>query len=200
MFLAQFAWFSRSAQRRRRPPRTPSPLALMLILGPLAAGVIQMAISRTREYDADEDGARLTDDPLALACALRKLELGTRQLPLPPERELVRRQRADDRQPVPRRGLSQLFSHPPADGRPHRPARGHGRVPAVSAARSSSGRRPPQNRRPGTGGRLPARPAGRSAQARPQQRAGQPRPLLRGEARARSPVSPSSRSASPSPA
>ncbi len=50
---------------------------------------IQMAISRTREYDADEDGARLTGDPIALASALRKLELGTRQLPLPPERELV---------------------------------------------------------------------------------------------------------------
>ena len=53
----------------------------------------------------------------------------------------------------------------------------------MSAARSSSGRRPTANRRPGTGGRSSARPAGRSAPARPQQRAGQPRPLLRGEAR-----------------
>src|SRR4051794_18091006 len=47
----------------------PNPFAMMLIAlaAPLAAAVIQMAISRTREYDADEDGATLTGDPLALA-------------------------------------------------------------------------------------------------------------------------------------
>jgi hypothetical protein len=53
----------------------------------------------------------------------------------------------------------------------------------VSAARSSSGRRPPQNRRPGTGGRPSGRPAGRSTQSRPQQRSSQPPPLLPREAR-----------------
>jgi heat shock protein HtpX len=111
-FLAQFAMFFGGGDDEERP--NPFAAIALMLLGPLAAGVVQMAISRTREYDADEDGARLTNDPLALASALRKLELGTRQLPLPPERDIVNASALMIANPFRGGGLSQMFStHPP---------------------------------------------------------------------------------------
>mgnify|MGYP001680850009 CR=1 FL=1 len=57
-------------------------LLLLAILAPLAASLTQFAISRTREYDADHDGAVLANDPLALASALHKLETGVARAPM----------------------------------------------------------------------------------------------------------------------
>jgi heat shock protein HtpX len=57
-------------------------LLFMMIVAPLAAGLIQAAVSRTREYGADDGGAKITHDPLALAGALRKLEMGSQDIPL----------------------------------------------------------------------------------------------------------------------
>src|SRR5258707_1103790 len=57
-------------------------LLVVAILAPLAATLIQLAISRTREYQADASGARLAHNPLLLANALRKLEHANEQLPL----------------------------------------------------------------------------------------------------------------------
>ncbi len=110
-FLAQFGLFFGGGDEER-----PNPIAAigLMLLGPLAAGVVQMAISRTREYDADEDGASLTGDPLALASALAKLEGGTRQYPLPQTRELVNASHLMIANPFRGQGLARLFAtHPP---------------------------------------------------------------------------------------
>jgi heat shock protein HtpX len=111
-FIAQFALFFGGGDDEDRP--NPIAAIALMLLGPLAAGVIQMAISRTREYDADEDGATLTGDPLALASALRKLEYGTRERPLPPERDIVNASALMIANPFRGDGLSRMFStHPP---------------------------------------------------------------------------------------
>ncbi len=57
-------------------------LILMAVLAPLAATIIQMAISRTREFAADETGAKLAGDPLGLASALKKLGMASERIPL----------------------------------------------------------------------------------------------------------------------
>jgi heat shock protein HtpX len=93
-----------------------NPIAMlaMALLAPLAATLIQLAITRTREYDADEDGATLTGDPLALASALRKLEQGTAAAPLAPTRNIVNASHMMIANPFRAQDVSRMFqTHPP---------------------------------------------------------------------------------------
>jgi len=78
--LANFAMFMGRGNNRNNPL---GPLGgiLVMILAPIAAMLVQMAISRTREYGADEGGAAISGDPAALASALAKIEHGARHVP-----------------------------------------------------------------------------------------------------------------------
>ncbi|MFW2512909.1 zinc metalloprotease HtpX [Demequina sp. SO4-13] len=116
--VAQMMFFFGGGGNSRDNPLGPLGLLAMLVLAPIAAALIRMAISRTREYDADEDGAALTGDPLALASALRKLEQGTKARPLPQEGPLENVSHMMIANPFSGAGMAKLFStHPPMDER-----------------------------------------------------------------------------------
>ncbi|MGH2635020.1 MAG: zinc metalloprotease HtpX [Actinomycetota bacterium] len=117
-FLARFAfWFGGDDDN----PLGLLGVLLAWILAPIAAAIIQMAVSRSREYQADESGALLSRDPDALASALRKLEATAKQVPVPAsvspaEAHLFIVNPFRGRQAA--RSLANLFStHPPTEAR-----------------------------------------------------------------------------------
>jgi heat shock protein HtpX len=85
MMLVQWAQFAAIfGGGGRNDERGGNPLALIatIILAPLAAGLIQAAISRSREFEADRGGAEIAGTPMGLANALRKLDVAARQIPM----------------------------------------------------------------------------------------------------------------------
>ncbi len=122
-YLAQMAqWamiFGGSRDRDEEGGSNIFGLIIMMIVAPIAAMLIQMAVSRSREYGADEGGAKVTGDPLALASALKKLHMGAQSIPLEASNATANATaHMFIVNPLTGRGLASLFStHPPMEER-----------------------------------------------------------------------------------
>lgn len=126
-FLVRMAFWTGMGRSRNNNPATMVIMLLSFILAPLAAMVIQSAISRSREYEADRTGAELTGSPLALARALEKLEEGTSRVPMEVNEATAQLFIADPLKAFGRRGrggmgsMGRMFStHPPIPDRVQR--------------------------------------------------------------------------------
>ena len=118
--LANFAMFFGGRGGDGRPH---NPLAgiLVAILAPLAASLIQMAISRAREFEADRGGAEISGDPQALASALQKIHQAAQGIPLAPAEQHPETAQMMIVTPLSAGGLRGLFStHPPMEERVQR--------------------------------------------------------------------------------
>lgn len=118
--LANFAMFFGGRDSEGRPTNPIAGLAVM-ILAPLAASLIQMAISRAREFEADRQGAEICGDPQALASALQKIHHAARGIPLAAAERHPETAQMLILNPLSAHGLRGLFStHPSTEERVER--------------------------------------------------------------------------------
>jgi len=115
--MAQWAWmFGGRSRDDREGGGNPLGVLAAMILAPIAAMLIQLAVSRSREYQADAGGAKISGDPLSLASALRKLEAVSSRRPMEAPRPATAHLFIVN--PLRGRGLTSLFStHPPMEER-----------------------------------------------------------------------------------
>jgi heat shock protein HtpX len=115
MFIARFAMFFGGGDDRDRRGSNPIVMLLTIILAPLAAMLIQMAISRQREFAADAGGADIAGTPTGLATALQRIDSASKQIPLHANPSTAHMFIA---KPFTGEGMMNLFSsHPPMAAR-----------------------------------------------------------------------------------
>ena len=115
--ISSMAWMAMWFGGGSRDGERGNPLAALvaMIVAPLAASLIQMAISRSREFQADLDGARTVQDPEALASALAKLQMGAQRIPMDVNQSTAHLYIVN---PFSGRQVAGLFStHPPTEER-----------------------------------------------------------------------------------
>ncbi|MCA6217293.1 zinc metalloprotease HtpX [Ideonella sp. B7] len=118
--LANFAMIFGGRDEEGRPVN-PIVSILVMILAPIAASLIQMAISRAREFEADRGGAEISGDPVALASALQKIQRYAQGIPLETAEAHPETAQMMIMNPLSGRGLSGLFStHPSTEERVER--------------------------------------------------------------------------------
>jgi heat shock protein HtpX len=115
MMISRFAMFWGGGRDNEREGGNPVALLLTVILAPVAAMLIQSAISRSREYDADAGGASIAGTPLGLVSALKKIEAASRSVPLAADPATAHMFII---KPFSVSGMMSLFStHPPTEAR-----------------------------------------------------------------------------------
>jgi heat shock protein HtpX len=115
MMVARFAMFFGGGRSNDREGQNPIALIATIILAPIAAMLIQSAISRSREFDADAGGAAIAGSPLGLVSALRKIESASRAIPMDASPATAHMFII---KPFSLSGLGSLFStHPPTEQR-----------------------------------------------------------------------------------
>jgi heat shock protein HtpX len=164
-FLAQFGLFFGAAGDRDRGPFGFIGVLLAVILAPLAAMLIQMSISRTREYAADRAGAEFCGNPLWLASALSRIAGGGHARVMASAERDPASAHMFIVNPLSGRGMDNLFSTHPAT---------ENRIAALEAMARETGARPAPAHRPpetdaaaGPWGGAPARPHAEGPSARP---------------------------------
>jgi len=113
--LVQFSMFFGGGGRDRENGPNPVALIATMLLAPFAAMLIQMAVSRSREFVADRTGAQIAGSPLGLAQALKRIEAGVKQIPMDANQATAHMFILS---PLSGKGFSALFStHPPTQAR-----------------------------------------------------------------------------------
>lgn len=154
-YLANFGFMFAGSRNNseQRSPLAPIAMLLVMIVGPMAAMLVQMAISRTREYEADRLGALICGNPRALASALQNISQAARVTPMPMADANPATAHLFIANPLSFGRMSQMFAtHPPMEERIRRLLAMEGDVSPSLLNQTPGGARPVRSVLPRAGG------------------------------------------------